>query len=157
MQKHAVSLTAVNVDFDVYARSSFNRYYYSMFLIVRAMVSKIDPKWGCLPHKSYPEILNGSIYNSISLALRRARKISDPEAIHYLQIAKSAAKELANLMDAGYAVRVVADYEPDLKIKDCGQSRYSLNGVNISAAHAWTDRAKILSVAVDKGWNIANG
>ena len=128
-----------------------------MFLIVREMVSRFDTKWERLPHGSYPEVLNGSVYKTIDSALKKATRISDKESIHSLQSAKSAARDLANLMVMGYAVRVVADYEPDVKIEECGASRFSLNGVNITAAHEWTDRAKILSNAVSKGWSAANG
>jgi hypothetical protein len=101
--------------------------------------------------------LNGTILKEMESALRKAVKLTDAESIKSLQSAKSAVRELADLMTVGYGVRIVADYEPDVKIEDRGTSRFSLNGVNISVAHDWPDRARALSGVVSKGWKAANG
>jgi len=50
---------------DAYARSAFNRYYYSSFLSTRELLSQLNGSWGREPHKNIPKILSENVVGQI--------------------------------------------------------------------------------------------
>ena len=152
LQVHALALHKQGSDADLFARSAYNRYYYATFLIVRETVSSLDSAWIGLPHKNYPELLEGKILTKISTAKRRAVSLSDQKLIRSCQSATNAIKLLAELMRSSSSVRVLADYEPETKISFEGNGRFKLSGVDITVADQWPVRAKAFASIITDTW-----
>lgn len=157
LQKSAISLRSNPTEFDLFGRSSFNRYYYSVFLVVKDALGKMNASWARCPHKDVPEILSGSIRKHISSYRRKAIKIEDEEAVKYCNQAISAVDSLAALMVNAYSVRVTADYRPDILIDDLGESRFKLDRTNITEAHDWSGRARLHLETILRAWKLADG
>ena len=56
-------------------------------------------------------------------------------------------------MTTAYAVRVVADYEPDEHVSFGGSPRFSLRSVDVSDAHEWENGTRVLCTNVGKVWD----
>lgn len=133
---------------DLYARSAYNRYYYGVFLSIRAMFAGLDASWSALPHKSYPGILTGKLTKLFKEARRKAFKSGDAELVDILDNAVRAASALASLMDKAYSVRVVADYKPEELVEFSGGDRFSLMSVKITEAHNWGSTVSLWMAAI---------
>ena len=81
-----------------------------------------------------------------------AQKVSDAELINLCQRAKSAVHELADLLTRSYAVRVVADYNLEIPIDFSAADRFRLNGIEITEAHQWPEKAKTFCCSVSDLW-----
>jgi hypothetical protein len=143
---------AVQQEGDQFGRSSYNRYYYATFLRVRTMMSALDAKWSQLPHADYPVTLRGAVKKKLQEGRKKALKVGDHEIVAACARAISAASEIANLMEAASATRVVADYNPQIPITFLGNGRFSLNNINITEAHDWPVRADTWSSVIEKTW-----
>ena len=156
LQQTAIAKRDNLEDFDIFARSSFNRYYYALFLIVRNTVLIVNPNWDAV-HSGLPDILQGSIYKQInsyrSISLRR----QDAQTTETCNRALSALKALAELMRNANSVRVIADYNPQIKVLDEGGLRFALGTTNITSAHDWPERAKTLTREVERAWRLVSG
>lgn len=141
---------------DLFARSAYNRYYYSVFLATRKLLAEINPAWGRLAHKSYPETLRGSVIKELTKARTRAVKRNDREFVLLLEGAIRATKALANLIEKAYGVRVVADYEPDELVTFSTQDRFSLKNINITEAHGWDSQVAMWILAIATAWKQLN-
>jgi hypothetical protein len=149
LQKEAIHLlTLARKDADEFARSSFNRYYYATFLCVRKCLIQIDDKWeGGLTHKGIPELLRGEIRKRIKRVEKKATAIGDGQLIASSRQAASLTLTLAETVKTAYAIRVVADYNPDVLV-DFGSGRFKLSGTEVSEAHEWLPKAEVWSKAV---------
>lgn len=137
---------------DIFARSAYNRYYYSLFLMSREMLISLYPEKDALPHKSYPGILTGQLVKLLKSEKKKAVKNEDYRLINAIESAISAANNFANLIESAYAVRVVADYKPDIKVNFSGEDRFDLQGMQITSAHNWLDRAKLWKDSILYAW-----
>lgn len=156
LQQTAIAKRNGGDDFDVFARSAFNRYYYSLFLIVRGSVLSMKPDWEAV-HSGLPDILTGSIYKKIHSYRANSLKRQDAETIEICNRALSALKTLAELMRSANSVRVLADYNPQVKIVDEGDLRFALGTTNITSAHNWPTRATILVREIERAWRLLSG
>ena len=142
---------------DAYARSAFNRYYYSTFLEARKMLCAIDVAWERTAHKSYPDHLKGKMLQKLKKKARILRNTDDYSAADILDAACHGLPELAKIMEEAYNLRVVADYEPDIKVNFDDRRNFSLNNISIEAAKSWTNRASRIRGQVLKAWSYAEG
>jgi hypothetical protein len=145
--------TEVNVA-DLFGRSAFNRYYYSAFLVTRELLNELDSKWAEPSHSGIPDLLRKTIVKKVKLSINKAVKLGtiDPgEALKLEATIMTAANELANLLSAAYAVRVIADYEPEVQIIKKGKV-FSLNNESITRAKNWPNQASIYTTSIRKVW-----
>lgn len=154
LQKQAVIAAAD--ERDAFARSSFNRYYYSAFLNIREMFSLIEPTWSNSPHKGYPEILKGKIKKNLNRARRAAQKSNDTALLKRIDAAKRAIDELAQTITTAYGIRIVADYEPGEPVNFDQNRRFSLKSTDVSYAHEWEEKSRILCKNIESVWREAN-
>jgi hypothetical protein len=154
LQKEAIKNHGT--DRDQFARSAYNRYYYTVFLSARAMLEKLDSKWSRTPHKSYPALLNGSIAKSFRDAKSRARRNGDHELVSKLDGGIRAAQALAKVMNKAYGIRVVADYEPAEFVDFSSADRFSLKSVEITEAHGWEGAVELWTRTILQAWRQIN-
>ena len=153
---HHLQMEAIGApvdDRDAFARSAFNRYYYSAFLTIRAMLRSLDPAWSSLSHASYPEVLRGKVLKSFRESKKRAKKNDDGALVRKIERAERSIYELAKIMTTAYGVRVVADYEPEEQVSFDGNPRFALRAVGISDAHDWENNARLLCRSIESVWN----
>jgi len=141
-------------DFDLFGRSSFNRYYYAVYLQVRTILGDLDGTWATAPHASIPALLTGQVLVKIRRQRMRANKLGDYDAVGICSRAESSAHDLADLMKTAYAVRVAADYRPDIAIEPDGQGRFRLNQVRVTTAHDWPARAREYGQRIKRAWSL---
>ena len=140
---------------DSFGRSSYNRYYCSVFLLVRQLINEIYRKQSKLGHSAYPDYLRATVVKDIARIGKLAQKVNDANLVSQCQRAKSAAHELASLLSTGYAVRVVADYNIDIQVEFSSTDRFKLNGIEITDAHQWPFKAKIFCDSIAELWKQA--
>ena len=121
------------------------------------MLKGLNPDWGLLPHKSYPELLRGTICREFDKGRHKAVKAKDQELIISCGKALAAAKSLATLMEIGYGIRTIADYSPEIEVIFLGGDRFSLTSVNITDAHNWTSKARAFCAAIRNTWTQVRG
>lgn len=138
---------------DLFARSAYNRYYYSIFLMAREMLLILNPDHGHLAHQDYPAILSGSIVKSLKKDRSSAQKNSDYALLNKIESAISASKNFSELMQRAYATRVVADYQPHEKICFTDNERFYLKGMSITEAHSWLSRATLWRDTIIDAWS----
>ena len=157
LQQQAVKLSSSkNAQCDAFARSSFNRYYYSVYLEVRQTLFTLDRKWGTAAHKTVPMLLRGQVGKEIRKINARARKLNDTATIQLCDRATAAIARLAGTMEQANAVRIVADYEPSTVVVFSNSTRFSLNQVSVNDAHSWHSSVKIDCGLIMTAWKIAN-
>jgi hypothetical protein len=141
---------------DAFARSAYNRYYYSVFLRCRKMMGEMNTQWSSLPHASYPEVLNGQIDKFFNNELKRARKQDDVQMQKEIESTRRAVKALAKIITNANAGRVVADYQPDQPVNFTSADRFSLNSIEVTEAHAWAAQVNTLCNTVATTWKKIN-
>lgn len=137
---------------DLFGRSAFNRYYYASFLVVRESLAEMNDAWKGLKHKAYPEVLTGQVVNRLKSGKRAAIRARDRELVRLCSAAIDAAKDLASVMQEGYAIRVVADYEPRSKVSFSGSADFSLNSISVAQAKKWAPKSKVLVGRISLAW-----
>ena len=158
LQMQAVSQGCSDAHRDAFARTAFNRYYYSAYLAARDLLNAIDPdKWRTISHKNVPEVMLGEVSKGLKRRLSRARRLGDSTAQSELRQALRASQQLAEILTNGYASRVAADYNPDILVVFEKEIRFSLSSVNISSAHEWEQSVRTLSRSVHKAWVSSDG
>ena len=75
LQIHAHGLAGPQKD--AFARSAYNRYYYGCFLSLRSTFAEMNSQWEKTPHKSYPDLLNGTISKKLKSERARASRNGD--------------------------------------------------------------------------------
>lgn len=141
-------------DVNFFGRSSFNRYYYTIYLSVRAALRARDPDMGQLSHRSVPDILRGPVVIQIKRIIASQRKkglLSVGEGSNMSTRASEAANELADLMREAYQIRCDADYEPEFLAEKHGGAIY-LRGKKLSSAASWPKRVDIRLGELMKIW-----
>lgn len=151
------AVAASNADKDAFARSAFNRYYYSAFLTIREMLSKMDPAWAGLGHASYPDILTGNIRKSLKRARRRASKNDDDDLVEKIDKAVRSIHELTSIIRTAYAVRVIADYQPEEVICFTNAGRFTLRSVSATDAYDWESTSRAHCGSVYQAWSEVHG
>lgn len=156
LQRAAIERRDTPHDFDLFGRSAFNRYYYALFLVVRATVLRLNPKWEG-DHSGLPGVLVGDLYKQIGRFRTSAHRKQDKETVELCNRALAAMNELSELMRGANAVRVTADYNPQVPVIDQGSDRFTLGPTNITTAHSWPERARVLTSHVNRAWSVLSG
>ncbi len=116
----------------------------------------MNPQWARNPHKSYPELLNGTISRRLKQERTSASKRGDADLVRIIDTALRAIPEISKIMTEANAARVVADYEPSIAVDFTDNARFSLNHINIGRAHEWHRKIEILSVNLQSAWKQIN-
>lgn len=156
LQTEAKRYPADSRDFDLFGRSSFNRYYYAVYLEVRAMLGSLNGTWGTMPHAGIPDLLTGQVRAQIKQRQKRAAKLGDNDAIQICIRGVASTYELADLMKTAYATRVTADYYPDIAIQTDDDGRFRLNQIAVTVAHDWLARAREHGRRIRRAWTLAD-
>lgn len=154
LQTTAYQKSAVASDLDFYGRSAFNRYYYATFLEVRAMLRRCRPGWRG-NHDSVPRELESWVKKGISDVQKKASRISDNQSVQICKAATASVSDLSRLMVSAYAVRVIADYEPEIPIILDGD-RFTLERTSVTDAHSWLARARADITKIERAWNLSD-
>jgi hypothetical protein len=136
--------------FDLFGRSAYNRYYYAVFLNVRAVLRRIDSGWGKPAHAAIPTLLRDTLPKRLKKHIQRASRtglISDGRGKQMYSVAASAASELSSLLDSAREVRRIADYEPELTLTRNGRV-IMLGTCTLDAAKKWTRRGEIQAATI---------
>lgn len=155
LQTTAYHRRAVASDLDLYGRSAFNRYYYATFLEVRAMLRRCKPGWRGT-HDTVPKELESWVKKGISDVRKKASRIADSQSIEICKAATASISDLSRLMVSAYAVRVIADYEPEIPIVLDG-NRFALERTSVTDAHSWLARARANIIKIERAWNLSRG
>ena len=129
------------VRFDLFSRSAFNRYYYSVYLTVLTALKRI----GCAPpkpnHTSVPDALTGEVRKKLLRELKKGQiRGADEDFIH--GVSTNGVDELKQLLLNAYRVRIEADYYPKQKVDRIeGPDIAELAGCTILSASHWQQRA----------------
>ena len=138
------------IEFDLFSRSAFNRYYYSAFLSVRSVLKSIDPAWAKPSHQSMPEVLKGEVLKRLKRQIRNAREqglITDSKGSELYRTAGTAASELSNLLTSARETRRLADYEPEIRVGKTS-SGTTLGQWTLDAARNWERRVEAQSKTI---------
>lgn len=154
LQKQAMEAPADQKD--AFARSAYNRFYYSVFLQSREMMKQLDSKWSTLPHADYPKVLNGKVLRTFKLERRRAEKNRDRDLIKSIDQAMFSIERLRDIILAANVTRVVADYEPEEAIVFTAADNYSLSNIDVSDARGWTTQTAAHCRTILRAWNQFN-
>ena len=154
LQKEAHGMTGV--ERDAFARSAYNRYYYACYLDIRDAFTQMSESWGRAAHKSFPKILRQSITNNLKSGRKTAYRVGDAELERMILQALRACAELASIIEKANGARIVADYNPEIRVGFEGNARFSLNGVQITEAHKWHGRVRVLTSQMLSAWRQVN-
>ncbi|WP_306258659.1 hypothetical protein [Pararhizobium sp. IMCC21322] len=154
LQQRAVAVSPK--ERDSFARSAYNRYYYSVFLQAREMMREINPAWSSLPHADYPKTLSGKIRKDFINERKKAVKREDGELVKVIDHACRSIAELKKIIVAANATRVVADYEPEEGVEFLAEGRFSLRSIDVTDAHAWTTKVETHCRTVSRAWKQLN-
>lgn len=127
---------------DLFGRSAFNRYYYSVYWISRRLITKIKGDWKDHNHKDIPNILNGDIKQNIVRGIVQAVKqevLEQSESDKMREKVVNRLIELAELITVAHNIRVVADYEPDKLITN--DAELALENSPLASAGSWEEKA----------------
>lgn len=141
---------------DVFARSSYNRYYYACYLEARTALKEMSADWGRARHKSFPDIFRSSIPKILKAGRKVADRADDVELKKRIDQSLRACAELASIIERAYGTRIVADYNPEIGVGFNYSARFSLNGVEITDAHEWHGRVQLLASQILSTWRQVN-
>lgn len=144
-------------DADCFGRSAFNRYYYTVYLEVRAMLADFEPAWSRSSHRSIPQLLCGAVKEEIQKAKRKAATLRDGISVSICSDALRELPNLAELLRSGYLTRSIADYDPGVPILfDDDGKHFSLSAVKITTAQQWVARARFMIAVIRRGWKLTD-
>lgn len=132
-------------DFDLFARSAYNRYYYAVFLSVKRMLVKIRGSDFEIAHADAPCYVRGAVRDSILRELKKRRRgllVSDSRFFELKSLLHRSSERVAKLLDDSRPVRVAADYRPEIKIT-YENNTISLISCKQSVASSWVDQANM--------------
>lgn len=141
---------------DLFARSAFNRYYYASYLDVKTVLGTMKVEWGGIPHGDVPSVLVGAVKKALLKGRERAQRASDHDTAELCSRAVHAAHELSRMMTKGYATRVAADYNPEIKIDFTDAYDFTLNLVRVKDAADWPSKARIFLRTIFAAWKQVN-
>ncbi|WP_445428013.1 hypothetical protein [Alishewanella sp. HL-SH05] len=142
------------VNSDLLGRSAFNRYYYSAFLITRAMLGQMEASWKYTMHAGIPDLLRTSIRKKAKqvLAKQVAKGLMEKgKSSRLLTDVNTVSNELAELLESAYDARVIADYQPEVQTVREGNI-IKLKTHKLTTAKEWPERAGILCGKLLKIW-----
>lgn len=154
LQKEAHAMAGVGRD--AFARSAYNRYYYACYLEIRTTFREMSVEWGRSAHKNFPEILRSSIPRNLKSGRRVANRVGDAELERRIDQALRGCMELASIIERANGARIIADYSPEIEVGFDGSARFSLNGVEITEAHEWYGRVRVLASQILSAWRQVN-
>jgi len=154
LKNHATTMSA-GIDRDLFGRSAFNRFYYAAFLNLKADLGAVIT---ALPktHAGIPDFLRTTVKKELAAGIAKARRADDQALMKACSQAKSAASELADLMEQGYVTRVVADYHPDALVNFSDSLNFMLNNVPVDYAQTWPHRARLFARNIVDAWRQIN-
>ena len=136
---------------DLFGRSAFNRYYYSVFLLTREMLGDFDARWKGTQHACIPKLLRGKVKEKVKNRLRRDRRMSKSKKSQILDQHGISLRDLASLLEEAYQVRIIADYEPEISIQQ-DKNVIWLYNCKLTTAKGWPNRASAYCKAIRKVW-----
>jgi hypothetical protein len=154
LQKTAHSMEGI--DRDAFARSAYNRYYYACYLEIRTAFREMSAEWGKSGHKTFPDILKSSIAKNLKSGRKTAVRVKDDELLIQIDQALRGCLELASIIEKANGTRIIADYSPEIGVGFNGSTRFSLNGIEITEAHQWYDRVRLLVRQILSVWRQVN-
>lgn len=130
-------------DADLFLRSAYNRYYYSMqSLAVKEVRFWVEPSTQ-IKHKNLPELFRTKVAKVIKNEVASANRIGDYKFVNLLKAAERAALDLSQMIELGYKIRCIADYKLDISV-DLSKNSVALGGTNIQQAFEWTEKSSKL-------------
>lgn len=108
---------AATAEADLFARSSVNRYYYTMFLDARNFASEVHGDSKDVAHKAMPDHLQGKIARTMKREIGRAAKaglILRRDELARTQESKALLDKVSESLVLYRELRVVADYQPEI-------------------------------------------
>jgi uncharacterized protein (UPF0332 family) len=154
LQNEAVKLVKANNDLaDLFARSVFNRYYYSTYHIVRDLLGQLEPQWRRVAHKNLPQLMTGQVVTVLKAGKTKASRVDDSDLVRNIARAIASAHELSSILTISYAARVTADYEVEQKVAFDASSRFALDTTSINDAHQWPHKAEFHAKDVLSAWH----
>lgn len=142
---------------DTLGRSAFNRFYYASFLCTRDMLGKLNPAWKHTAHAAIPNHLRTAIRKPVKTQLDKNVRnglMEAGEKSRILTSLQASSEELANLLTSAYAVRIIADYQPEVPINIDGKV-IDLEGNKLTTAEQWPHRANTYCSQILKAWRSA--
>lgn len=139
---------------DLFARSAFNRYYYAAYLLVRATLFELEGH-RATNHASLPQHLNGDFRRTVLRRVERAFRSNWLSAQRHGQLRHKtldAVTNLSQMLIDAYSVRIVADYEIEIKAAFSNTS-ITLHGCKDSEAAHWHRKAGMYCKALREVWN----
>lgn len=139
---------------DAFGRSAFNRYYYAAYLITRDMLRQLDPSWARTQHGVIPEFLTKTVIRRIRRTAQQQLTrgvLSKSESALLRDNANRSTTDLSELLRDAYAVRCIADYQPERRILRNG-NMIRLCDSSIEAARKWPQRAQIHAKTLIRIW-----
>lgn len=137
---------------NLFGRSAVNRYYYSAFLGVRALVVRVDPRWSKPNHSDLPTLLLGEflkVLDSHLASLEKLGEISKADRAKARSRVRGVLGELANLLSKAREARRIADYEPET-LMEVREGALRLKETTLESARAWERRIEMLVGVVHK-------
>lgn len=142
---------------DLLGRSAFNRYYYASFLITRKLLGELRSNWKGTAHKNIPELLRESLKKPVVTTLNSQVKkglMSQSEKSRILTRLQISTEELAEMLEAAYDARIIADYIPE-ELIDINNKVICLRSYKLSTAKQWPDRASSYCKTIYRVWGDA--
>ena len=150
LQDHAQNVPGP--DRDAFARSAYNRYYYACFLLLRDSLQAKRASWGRCRHQQYPDLLTRNVYGGLNEARKRAFKNGETDLLHLIAAAQQATREMAKIIKRAYDVRLVADYQPEVRVDFGTSSGFALKGVDVTEARRWPTKIAGFIHRLDAAW-----
>ena len=156
LENEAIRRKSNPAEVNTFARSAINRYYYTTFLLARELMRKFKSDWQG-SHSSLPEELTGSVKKDISSTKRKATRIHDWETVNQCDACIHRIHSLSELLKAAYALRIIADYEPEIAATVDPDGQIFLSGTKMTEAKMWPSRAQVFSAEIERIWSSVNG
>lgn len=141
-------------DYDLFARSAFNRYYYACYRIVWTLHKTIYPATRVPGHSNLPERIEGDLYDRYRKqvwAAERNNLLSADDGERLRANVRRLTSDLSNLLREGYAVRCVADYDLDVLVVLNG-ANFTLESTSLATASGWIRRVNLLCGSLISEW-----
>ncbi len=157
--RHLATIAKQNGDnAELFARTSFNRYYYDCFLVVRQMCGELGLTTS-FQHKQLPQYLRdtvaGRFKNKIKTIQRVRHRRNAVSGVNLPSLISSAIthlNSLAEILESAYAIRVIADYQPDFKLAIDSNRSWSLHEKSLEEAENWVRLTDIFTGKIKHAW-----
>lgn len=129
---------------DAFGRSAFNRYYYATYLTVRELLALIDASWESQSHATIPDLLEGALLKRLKFEANKQERLgflAKPHEMQLIKQATQASSAIASVLRSAYSVRVVSDYQPNIKVIFQGNGFSMLDHSDLEAKN-WKKRVE---------------